>query len=100
MIISYKIIPFFNIKMNWVTEITQVKKEKFFIDEQRIGPYKLWHHQHFFEEKNNYVLMKDVVTYVPPFGLLGVLANRLFIEDRLTEIFDYRFYAMQNFFNN
>ena len=56
-----------------------MKEYKFFVDEQRFGPYKLWHHQHFFEEKEDYVLMKDVVTYAPPFGLLGWIANKLFI---------------------
>ena len=57
MIISYKVSPVLNLKMNWVTEITQVKEKQFFIDEQRLGPYKMWHHQHFFEEDENGVLM-------------------------------------------
>ena len=60
MIITYEVSPLLNIKMKWVTEITQVVEKKFFIDEQRIGPYSLWHHQHFFEEKDEGVLMTDI----------------------------------------
>jgi len=98
MIISYKVAPVLNIKINWVAEITQVKEYEFFIDEQRLGPYKLWHHQHFFEEKEDYVLMRDIVTYAPPFGLLGWFVNKLFIKRKLDEIFDYRFNAIKKIF--
>jgi len=98
MIISYVVAPVFNFKIKWVTEITQVKEHKFFVDEQRLGPYKLWHHQHFFEEKDDCVLMKDIITYTPPFGLLGWFANKLFIKRKLNEIFDYRFNSINNIF--
>ena len=64
MIISYKVSPVLNLKMNWVTEITQVKEKQFFIDEQRLGPYKMWHHQHFFEVEEDQVKMTDIVTTV------------------------------------
>lgn len=90
MIISYKVSPAFGIKMNWVTEISQVKDFEFFIDEQRIGPYKFWHHQHILQKIDGGVLMKDIVNYQPPFGLLGSAANSLFIKNRLNEIFEYR----------
>lgn len=99
MIITYEVSPLLNIKMKWVTEITQVVEKKFFIDEQRVGPYSLWHHQHFFEEKDEGVLMTDIVTYKPPFGLLGDIANSLFIEKQLEEIFQYRWDAMDKKFN-
>lgn len=99
MIITYEVSPLLNIKMKWVTEITQVVEKKFFIDEQRIGPYSLWHHQHFFEENDEGVLMTDIVTYKPPFGLLGDIANSLFIEKQLEEIFQYRWDAMDKKFN-
>ena len=99
MIITYKVSPILNIKMNWVTEITQVKENKFFIDEQRLGPYKMWHHQHIFIDNDDHVLMKDIVTYIPPFGLLGDLANKLFIKRQLNEIFNYRFVEMNKIFN-
>tara|TARA_B100000902_G_C27016831_1_gene767635 strand:- start:133 stop:600 length:468 start_codon:yes stop_codon:yes gene_type:complete len=99
MIISYKVAPMLNIKINWVTEITQVVEENFFIDEQRIGPYSLWHHQHFFKQIDNGVLMTDIVTYKPPFGFIGCIANTLFIKKKLKSIFDYRFHIMDKKFN-
>lgn len=89
MIISYKVSPILNIKMNWVTEITHVKENKYFVDEQRVGPYKIWHHQHILEPSENGTLMTDIVSYKPPFGVIGSLANTM-IKGKLTEIFDYR----------
>ena len=90
MIISYQVRPLLNIPTTWVTEITQVRDKQFFIDEQRVGPYKLWHHQHFVEEVPGGVLMKDIVTYEPPFGMIGALANKFLIRNKLNEIFEYR----------
>ena len=90
MIISYKVRPVMKIPMTWVTEITHVVEKKYFVDEQRIGPYSFWHHQHIIQEVNNGVLMKDIVTYKPPFGFLGKLANGLIIKKQLENIFSYR----------
>ena len=47
-IIRYKVSPLVGIKLNWITEITHVDEEKFFVDEQRFGPYAFWHHKHYF----------------------------------------------------
>ena len=99
MIITYQVSPFMNIKMNWMTEITHIEHKHYFIDEQRMGPYKMWHHQHFFEEQQNGVLMTDIVTYIPPFGWLGQLANSLFIKKQLNNIFKYRFEILEKKFN-
>jgi ligand-binding SRPBCC domain-containing protein len=90
MIISYKVSPLFGIKMTWVTEISQVRELEYFVDEQRIGPYRLWHHQHHISAIDGGVLMKDIVTYAPPFGFLGGLVNSLFIRKQLFEIFGFR----------
>ena len=98
LIISYKVSPLFGIKTQWVTEITQVKDRSFFIDEQRVGPYALWHHQHHIEPIEGGVLMKDIVSYQPPFGILGALANRLFIRSKLEEIFAFRKVALEKRF--
>ena len=68
MIISYKVSPLFGIKTNWVTEITQVRDKEYFVDEQRVGPYSIWHHQHHIEAIENGVLMTDIVSYKPPLG--------------------------------
>lgn len=98
MIISYRVKPLAGIQAQWVTEITQVVDKQFFIDEQRIGPYAFWHHQHFIEKKDDGVLMKDIVSYAPPFGVLGRIANRLIIRKKLNEIFAYRSEAMEKLF--
>lgn len=94
MIITYVVTPVLGIKTDWMTEITQVREKEFFIDEQRIGPYALWHHQHHIEPIENGVLMTDIVTYSPPFGFIGAIANSIMIKRKLKEIFDYRFQAV------
>lgn len=90
MMISYTVKPIFSLKMNWVTEITQVQERVFFIDEQRVGPYKIWHHEHRIAKIDGGVLMTDLITYRPPFGFIGKIANRLMIKGKLNEIFVYR----------
>lgn len=90
MIISYKVSPIAGIKMLWVTEITHLSELDYFVDEQRIGPYKLWHHEHKIKEIEGGVLMNDIINYVPPYGILGNVANSLFIEQQLKGIFEYR----------
>ena len=99
MIISYKVTPILNIPLTWITEITQVKDKKFFVDEQRVGPYKMWHHEHIFKAQDNGVLMKDIITYIPPFGILGEVANYLFINKRVNEIFDFRSKVLEEIYN-
>ena len=98
MIISYKVAPVFGIKTTWVTEITHIRDKEYFVDEQRVGPYALWHHQHFIEPRDKGVLMKDIVSYAPPFGILGAIANTLMIKNKLREIFDYRTVALREKF--
>lgn len=98
MMISYKVKPLFNIKMNWLTEITQVKEKLFFVDEQRHGPYKIWHHEHRITAIEGGVLMTDLITYQPPFGILGNLANTLIIKHKIKEIFKYRKQALIELF--
>ena len=95
MIISYLVSPLFGIKTIWVTEITHVKDKSYFVDEQRVGPYTIWHHEHFIEPIEEGVLMKDIVSYKPPFGFLGRIANRLVIKRKLDEIFNYRSNVIQ-----
>lgn len=98
MIISYQVSPVFGLKTTWVTEITKLKEKQYFIDEQRIGPYKMWHHQHFIEPSERGVLMTDIVSYQPPFGILGNVANTLLIRKKLIEIFEFRTKALQRIF--
>lgn len=98
-IISYKIkiFPFFS--SHWVTEITQVENLSFFIDEQRFGPYKMWHHEHRFKSENNTIGMHDKVTYKIPFGFLGRFAHFLFIRKKLESIFTFRAKLLSEKFN-
>jgi ligand-binding SRPBCC domain-containing protein len=98
MIISYKVSPLLGIKMTWVTEITHVKQGEYFVDEQRSGPYSIWHHQHHIEPIQGGVLMRDIVSYKPPLAFLGSIANWLFIRRQLNNIFSYRFEAVEQKF--
>ena len=98
MIISYKVSPLFGIKTTWVTEITHLKENSYFVDEQRVGPYKIWHHQHRIQPMEKGTLMTDIVSYQPPLGLLGSVANTLIIKGKLKEIFDYRTKALDEIF--
>lgn len=96
MIIGYKVRPLLGIKTTWLTEITHIREKKFFIDEQRIGPYSMWHHQHFIDPIENGVLMTDIVTYEPPFGFIGAIANKFVIKSKIKQIFDYRTIAVES----
>lgn len=89
-VIHYKISPFKGITMEWVTEITHVKDKEFFVDEQRFGPYKFWHHKHFFKAVDGGVEMEDIVHYKVPFGFLGKLLHPIVVKPKLDEIFRYR----------
>jgi ligand-binding SRPBCC domain-containing protein len=89
-IIHYWVSPVAGIKTQWVTEITHVQDQQFFVDEQRFGPYKLWHHKHFLKAVDGGVEMEDLIHYVIPFGFLGSLAHKLFIRKKLEAIFEFR----------
>ena len=97
-IIRYKINVLPWLPMHWVTEITQVKEPSHFIDEQRFGPYALWHHQHHFKEVQGGVLMTDEVNYAIPLGFLGRLAHWLFVGKEVNAIFEHRFKALEDYF--
>lgn len=97
-IISYRVSPVPGVTTNWVTEITHVQDNKLFVDEQRFGPYRMWHHEHHFEEKDGGVFMVDKVSYKIPFGFLGHIAQALFIKNQLKGIFEYRVKALEEMF--
>jgi ligand-binding SRPBCC domain-containing protein len=90
-IIEYKVSPVMGIPLYWMTEITHVQEGAFFVDEQRYGPYSLWHHQHHFAAIPGGVEMTDIVHYKLPFWILGDVANALFVRSQLRQIFDFRF---------
>ena len=98
-LIYYTVRPILGLPLKWTTEITQVEQPYMFIDEQRFGPYKLWHHQHLFEEVDGGVLMTDIVHYLLPLGPLGWLGRKLIVENQLNAIFDYRIKAVEEIFS-
>ena len=99
-IIQYKVNVLPEIKINWVTEITQVKKLHHFIDEQRFEPYALWHHQHQFKEVKGGVEMMDEVNYALPLGWLGGMAHWIFVKGEVCRIFEHRFIVVEKYFAN
>lgn len=97
-VIEYKVSPLLGIPLYWMTEITHVEDKKYFVDEQRYGPYSLWHHQHHFKEVNGGVEMTDIVHYKIPFWFLGDIANSLFVQQQVQGIFDFRFKKVEELF--
>ncbi|MCS6928257.1 MAG: SRPBCC family protein [Saprospiraceae bacterium] len=97
-IVTYKVRPLLGIPMFWMTEITHVREGEFFVDEQRIGPYAFWHHQHHFKPIAGGVEMTDIVHYRLPLGIIGKLAHVLFVRRQLEEIFNYRYRVLEKRF--
>ena len=97
-IIEYKVAPLLGIALYWMTEITHVESRKYFIDEQRFGPYALWHHQHHFKEIPGGVEMTDIVNYRMPLGFIGRAANQIFVKNQLKSIFDFRSAKVEELF--
>lgn len=89
-IIQYKVSPFPGFTTKWVTEITHVKEGEYFVDEQRFGPYALWHHKHFINSIDGGVEMEDIIDYKIPFGILGQIAHPIIVKRQLKQIFKYR----------
>ena len=89
-IIKYDVTPILGINIRWVTEISHVKKNKLFVDEQRFGPYKFWHHKHKFKIIDGGVKVTDILDYALPFGIIGVFFHPFLVKPKLEEIFNYR----------
>lgn len=99
-IIQYKVSPLLGITIPWMTEISFVKENSYFVDEQRFGPYALWHHKHFFEATENGTKMTDIVHYALPLGFLGRIMNTLMVKNKLNEIFEHRVLKVNEIFNS
>lgn len=97
-IIQYIVTPVLGIKTNWVTEITHVHDKKYFVDEQRFGPYALWHHKHFVKPIDGGVEMEDIIDYKVPFGFIGRMVHPILVKPKLTEIFNYRTHKLIELF--
>lgn len=98
MILTYSLRPLFAIKVAWTTEITHVNKPLFFVDEQRFGPYRFWHHQHHFREIGDGVEMRDLIHYLLPHMQFTGLVNRFLVAPRLRRIFDFREKTLRELF--
>jgi ligand-binding SRPBCC domain-containing protein len=99
LMIEYTVKPLLGIPMSWITEIKTVKENEFFVDEQRKGPYSIWHHEHHFKQVEGGVEMTDIVSYVIPLGILGKIAHPIVVRKKLEEIFAYRFQKVEEIFN-
>ena len=97
-VIEYRMSPLLGIPLYWMTEITHIEDKKYFVDEQRFGPYSLWHHQHHFKAIDGGVEMTDIVHYKLPLWFLGDIANSLFVKKQLQQIFAYRFSKVEELF--
>ena len=97
-IIEYTVMPILGIPLYWMTEITQVAHQQYFIDEQRFGPYSMWHHQHHFKAIEGGVEMTDIVHYKLPLWFLGDIANTILVKNQLKGIFNFRYQAVEEKF--
>jgi ligand-binding SRPBCC domain-containing protein len=97
-IITYTVKPLLGIPMFWMTEISHVERNKLFVDEQRKGPYALWHHEHHFKPVEGGTEMTDIVHYKIPFGILGVLGTPI-VKNELRKIFYYRLQQINRIFS-
>jgi ligand-binding SRPBCC domain-containing protein len=98
MLMHYQIRPILGIRFNWVTEITHIEEGRRFIDEQRFGPFRFWHHEHQLVEDADGVIMKDLVHYVMPFSVLGRATHALFVRKMLEDIFRERTKIIETYF--
>ncbi len=98
MIVEYRVSPILGIPVKWITEITHVDEPFYFVDEQRFGPYKFWHHKHFFKQMDGYIEMIDQVDYIIPYGIFGEILYP-YISKKLDAIFDYRYIIVESIFN-
>lgn len=97
-IIQYIVTPVLGIKTKWVTEITHMVDKHYFVDEQRFGPYAMWHHKHFINEIEGGVEMEDIIDYKVPLGIIGQLVHPFLVKPKLEEIFNYRTQKLEELF--
>ncbi len=98
LMIEYRMRPLFGIPLNWIAEIKTVKEQALFIDEQRKGPFKIWHHEHHFRAVEGGVEMTDLLTYALPLGFLGRMSHGLLVKPRLEALFDHRYQVLEQIF--
>lgn len=97
-IIEYTVSPLPFFKTTWISEISHINKPLFFVDTQLEGPYKLWHHKHYFKKTPHGTKITDVIHYQVPFGIIGRLLHPFIIRPKLAQIFEYRSKAIKTLF--
>lgn len=98
MIVTYRLRPIWSVWFNWMAEITHVKEQELFVDEQRSGPFRFWHHEHHFKEVDNGVEIMDILHYALPFGIIGRAVHQLSVEGKMQAVFQYRQKRLQALF--
>jgi len=98
LLINYRLKPLLNIPINWCTEITHIKEKVYFVDEQRKGPYSIWHHEHHFKAVAGGVLMTDILHYDIGKSIFGWIAGKMFVNKKVKSIFVYRFKMLESYF--
>ncbi len=98
LLINYRLKPILNIPIDWCTEITHIKEKEYFVDEQRKGPYRIWHHEHQFKTVEGGVLMTDILHYDIGKWFLGIIAGKLFVNKKVKRIFEYRYKILESYF--
>jgi ligand-binding SRPBCC domain-containing protein len=99
LIITYTVTPVARIPVTWVTEITHLEERRFFVDEQRFGPYRFWHHQHHFREVPGGVEVTDLVNYAPPTPAARII-DRLLVGPKVKQIFEFRSQVLRERFGS
>ncbi len=99
-VVEYRVEFVRGLRSLWLTEIAHVRENEYFVDEQRVGPYRFWYHEHCFESVPVGVKMTDHVTYAAPFGLIGDVVNAVWIRQRLNGIFDFRYQKIVELFGS
>lgn len=99
LMISYRIQPLLNISINWCTEITYIKEQEYFVDEQRKGPYHIWHHEHHFKAVEGGTLMTDILHYDIGKSIFGWIAGKIFVDKQVEKIFLFRYATLEKYFN-
>ena len=100
MLMTQKLRPLFGIPLTWVTEITHIEEKSYFIDEQRIGPYKFWQHEHRLRETIAGTVLIDQLDYALPYGFLGRIVHELTVKEKITDVFQYRYLALEKLFHS
>ena len=98
LLINYRLKPMLNIPINWCTEITHIKEKEYFVDEQRKGPYRIWHHEHHFKAVKGGVLMTDILHYDIGKWIVGRIAGKLFVDKKVKGVFEYRNKTLETYF--